>query len=471
LIIKKRGVMMAEKKSTNEKLQEKIFMKKKSAWLTYSKNKVFDFCEDYKNFLAKNKTERLCVQYLIKNLEKKKFKEISQVKKIKPGDKVYKNIKNKAVIAAIIGKDKSFNLVGSHLDSPRLDLKPNPIYEDSNLALMQTHYYGGIKKYHWVNTPLELHGIIFTKNKKINLSIGSGKNEPKFMIPDLLPHLAKKQMERKGNQVIEGEELNILVGNIPVDDAKIKDQIKFTVMKELNKKYGITEEDFVCAELELVPYGEPVDVGLDRGLIGAYGQDDKVCAYTSLQAFLKLNKPKTTAVAMFADKEEIGSMGDTGASSFMLNSFTKEIINKAGWKTNSLLLLEKSKAVSADVTAGMNPSYKDVNDPSNVSYLGKGVSIEKYGGGGGKYSTHDASAEYMAEIRNILDKEKIPWQTGELGKIDLGGGGTIAMFLSRYGMDCLDAGPCVLGMHSPYEVTSKVDVYSSYLFYKAFWET
>ncbi len=461
---------MAEKKSSNEKLQEKIFLKKKSAWLSYPKAKVFSFCEGYKDFLGKNKTERLCVQYLIKNLEKKKFKDISQVKKLKIGDKIYKNIKDKAILAAIIGKKNTFNIVGSHIDSPRLDLKPNPVYEDSNLSLIQTHYYGGIKKYHWVNTPLELHGVIITKNKKVNLAIGDKKNDPKFIIPDLLPHLAQKQMDKKGKEVIEGENLNILVGNIPVDDDKIKEQIKFTVMKELNQKYGIIEEDFICAEIELVPASKPTDIGLDRSLIGAYGQDDKVCAYTSLKAFLELKSIKNTAVALFADKEEIGSYGDTGAGSFMLKNFAQEIIIKAGWKTSSSLLLENSKAISADVTAGMNPSHKDVHDPTNVSYLGKGVSVEKYGGGGGKYSTHDASAEYMAEIRSMLDSNKIPWQTGELGKIDIGGGGTIAMFMSRYGMDCLDAGPCILGMHSPCEVASKVDIYAAYQLYKVFWE-
>lgn len=462
---------MAEKKSSNEKLQEKILLKQKSAWLTYPKSKVFDFCEEYKDFLAKNKTERLCIQYLIKDLEKHHFKEMSQIKTLKAGDKIYKNIKDKAILAAIIGKNNTFNLIGSHVDSPRLDLKPNPVYEDSNLALIQTHYYGGIKKYHWVNTPLELQGVIFTKTKPITISIGGKANDPKFIIPDLLPHLAKKQLTKKGNEVVEGEELNILIGNIPVDDEKIKEQIKFAVLKELHQKYGLTEADFVCAELELVPAGNPVDIGFDRSMIGAYGQDDKVCAYTSLKAFTGLKSLKNTAVALFVDKEEIGSYGDTGASSFMLNNFTKEIITKAGWKINSSLLLEKSKAVSADVTAGMNPSHKDVNDPRNVSYLGKGVSVEKYGGGGGKYSTHDSGAEYMAWIRKVLEENKIPWQTGELGRIDIGGGGTIAMFLSRYGMDCVDAGPCILGMHSPCEVSSKVDIYSAYQFYKGFWES
>jgi aspartyl aminopeptidase len=460
------------KKSKNELLQKKIFLDKKTSWHDLNQKEVFKFAEGYKKFMKESKTERLCVENVLKVLKKDGFKDISQVKEAKTGDKLYKSVRGKAVFAAIVGKNpEQWQLIGSHVDSPRLDLKPHPVYEDSGFGLMKTHYYGGVKKYHWVNTPLALHGVAFTKaGKQIKISIGDKENEPKFIIPDLLPHLARNQMERKANKIVEGEELNILVGHLPVKDDKIKEQVKFTVLKYLNEKYGLIEEDFAIAELELVPASNPMDIGFDGALIAAYGQDDKVCVYTSLMALLETKTPQNTAIAFFADKEEIGSMGDTGAASFVLQNFAYDYVCTCGLKLDVSQLFENSNAVSADVTAGMNPNYKDVHDPSNASYLGKGVSVEKYGGGGGKYSTHDAHAEYMQYIRELLDKNKISWQTGELGKIDLGGGGTIAMFLSRYGMNCLDAGPSILGMHSPCEVTSKADVYSSYLFYKAFFK-
>lgn len=460
-------------KSANELFQEKIFLNKKSSWHSFDdRSAIFRFAEGYKRFIATSKTERLCIENVISTLKRNGFKDINSFTKLKSGDKVYKNIKDKSVIAAVIGKDpKQIQLVGSHVDSPRLDLKPLPIYEDSGLALFKTHYYGGIKKYHWVNTPLALHGVLFTKvGKKVLISIGEEIGEPKFIIPDLLIHLSKNQMERKADKIVEGEELNILVGNIPVNDEKIKEQIKFNILKYLQDKYGLTEEDFFSAELELVPATQPVDVGFDKALVGAYGQDDKVCVYTSLMALIETNNPKFSAVGFFADKEEIGSTGDTGAASFILKNFAQEYIKLSGLNLTVSALLEHSNAISADVTAGVDPNFKDVNDLSNASYLGKGVSIEKYGGGGGKYSTNDASAEYMSYLRGILDKNKISWQTGEMGKIDLGGGGTIGIFMSRYGLNCVDAGPCVLGMHSVCEVASKVDVYSAYLLYKAFFK-
>ena len=461
-----------EEKSKNEQLQKKIFLDKKSSWNDLNQKEVFAFSDKYKQFMAENKTERLCIENVISDLKKGGFKDITTVKKVSSGDKIFKNIKGKAVFAAIVGKDmKRWQLIGSHVDSPRLDLKPSPVYEDSGLGLIKTHYYGGVKKYHWVNTPLALHGVVFTKaGKKVIINIGDKTNEPKFIIPDLLPHLAKNQMERKAPKIVEGEELNILVGHIPVDDKKIKEQVKFTVLKYLNEKYGLIEEDFFTAELELVPAVMPMDIGFDASLIAAYGQDDKVCVYTSLRALLETKGPKHTAVGMFVDKEEIGSVGDTGAAGLVLENFAYDYIGLTGLKMTVSQLLENSDAVSADVTAGMNPNYKDVHDAQNASYLGRGVSVEKYGGGGGKYSTHDANAEYMNYIRQLFDKNKIAWQTGELGKIDLGGGGTIAMFISRYGMNCVDVGPSLLGMHSPCEVTSKADIYSAYLFYKAFFK-
>jgi len=462
-----------KKKSKNKKLEEQIFLKRESSWLKYDnkdQKKIFSFVEDYKEFLLKSKTERLCIKNVIQILEKNGFKDIKKSKKIKTGDRVYKNIKDKTLIALIAGNDMTeFRLIGSHTDSPRLDLKPSPLYETSEVALLQTHYYGGIKKYHWVNKPLEIHGVAFTKNgEKVEIHIGDKSDDPKFIIPDLLPHLAKDQMKKEAGKIIEGEDLNVLCGHMPVNDDEIKEKIKFTVLKYLYEKYKLIEEDFNCAEIELVPDQNPVDIGFDRALLGGYGQDDRVCVYTSLRALIEIKKPSYTSVVYFTDKEETGSYGDTGAESFALINLTKEYRKLAGIDADTFKILEQSKSISADVTSAMNPNFQSVNDPQNVSYLGKGISIDKYGGGGGKSSTNDAHSEYMQFIRLMADTNNIPWQTGELGKVDCGGGGTIAMLMSRYGMDCVDAGVCMLGMHSTCEITSKSDIYSAYNFYKVF---
>ncbi len=466
-------VKETKEKSKNQKLEEKLFYKKESIWLDLNdkdKKEVMNFGEKYKEFMTKSKTERLCIKNMEKILEKEGFKNIENIETIKKGDRFFKNFKGKNIIAAVAGENLSkFQLVGSHVDSPRLDLKPNPLYQNAEVALFQSHYYGGIKKFHWVNTPLEMHGVAFTKEgKALEIHIGDKEDDPKFIIPDLLPHLAKEQMKKDGAKIIEGEDLNIICGHIPVNDKDIKDKVKLNVMKYLNEKYSLIEEDFLCAEIEFVPAQKPVDIGFDRGLIGAYGQDDRVCVFTSLMAICETKNPANTAIAFFTDKEEIGSYGDTGAESFSLMNFTDKYRALASVKESAWEILEKSKAISADVTGAMDPTFSSVNDPQNVSYLGKGVSVEKYGGGGGKYNTNDAHAEYMQYMRNLADKNKIPWQTGEMGKIDTGGGGTIAMFLSRYGMDCVDAGPCLLGMHSVCEVASKADIYASYLLYRAF---
>ena len=459
-------------KSANELLHKKLFLEHQSSWSQLNKNEVFKFAEDYKRFMSKSKTERLCIANIIETLEKNGYKDLANVKTAKIGDKLYKNFKEKAVLAVHVGKNPSrMQLVGSHVDSPRLDLKPLPIYEDVGLGMIKTHYYGGVKKYHWVNLPLMLSGVIFTKSgRKITINLGEKADDPKFIIPDLLPHLARKQMEKKGDELIEGEDLNIIVGNIPIEDEKIKDPIKFAVMKHLHEVYGLVEEDFIVGELELLPAGKPEDIGFDRALVAAYGQDDKVCVYTSLQALITIKNPQHLAVAMFVDKEEIGSSGDTGAASFLLKNFTNDLLSLLGAKMRAAKLLELSNAVSADVTAAIDPNHKEAFDPSNSSVLGRGLSVEKYGGAYGKSYTNDASAEYMQYIRTLLDKKKIQWQTGELGRIDLGGGGTIGVFLARHGMNCLDVGPCVLGMHSPYEVASKADIYSAYQFYQTFLE-
>lgn len=462
-----------EKKSKNKKLEELLFYKKESAWNDYSEKETHDvtaFSEEYKKFIGASKTERLCASAIISVLEKSGFKNMEKMKSLKKGDRGYRVFKNKTIMAFITGeKNDRFRLIGSHLDSPRLDLKPSPLYQNSELALFQSHYYGGIKKYQWVNTPLELHGIAYTRQgKEVEIHIGAESDEPKFIIPDLLPHLAKEQMKKDGTKLIEAEDLNIICGHIPVNDKDIKERIKFSVLNYLYDSYGLVEEDFLCAELEFVPAQKPVDIGFDRGLVGAYGQDDRVCVFSSLKALVSVKNPVHTAVAFFVDKEETGSWGNTGAESFALIHFTREYLRLCGSGESAFAVLERSKSISADVTTAMDPTFSSVNDPLNVSYLGKGVSIEKYGGGGGKSNTNDAHAEYMQFMRSLADRNRVPWQTGEMGKIDIGGGGTIAMFMSRYGMDCLDAGPCVLGMHSVCEVTSKSDIYSAYLLYRAF---
>lgn len=466
--------MAQEEKSPNQKLQETLSVKKESAWITLKENieTIYNFGEEYKNFIGKNKTERLCIRSMIEMLQEAGFSSITTKNALKHGDAVYKNIKGKSLIACKIGSDPmKLRIIGAHVDSPRLDLKPHPLYEDAEVALLKSHYYGGIKKYQWVNIPLAIHGIVFTKEgKTIEIHIGENPDEPRFIIPDLLPHLSKDQMKKTGETIIEGEDLNVLFGHIPIDDADIKEKVKLNVLKYLNTAYGLIEEDFMAADIELVPALQPVDIGIDRGLIAAYGQDDRACAYTAFKALLNTKDCKETVIMYLADREEIGSMGDTGAESFAFVNFMREYIRKCKLNASWDELLETALSISADVTGALDPTFKSVNDPNNVSYLGHGVSIEKYGGRGGKYSTSEAHAEYMNYLRTLADKHGIPWQTGEQGKIDVGGGGTIAMFMSRYGMDCVDVGPCMLGMHSPYEVTSKVDIYCTYLLYKAFFE-
>ncbi len=465
-----------EKKSPNKKLEEKLFYKKKSSWTaTYKDNQeqVFQFAEEYKDFIGKSKTERLCIKHAVEILEEHGFKNIEACQELTKGSKIYKNIKGKSLLATIIGESvESLSIIGAHGDSPRLDLKPTPLYEEAEVSLLQSHYYGGIKKFHWVNTPLELHGVAFTKdNEEIEIHIGGKSDDPKFIIPDLLPHLAKEQMKKNASELIEGEDLNIICGHIPIDDKDIKESVKFNILKYLNENYGLVEEDFICAELEFVPAQKPIDIGFDRGLVGAYGQDDKICVFASLKAILECENPANTPVLYISDKEETGSNGDTGAESFALVNFTTDILRLTKKHLSPFKVLEKSKALSADVTCAMNPSFSSVNDPTNASYLGKGIPIEKYGGGGGKYSTNDASAEYMQFVRKLANDNDIPWQSGEMGKIDIGGGGTIALFMSRYGMDCVDAGPCMLAMHSDCEVSSKADLYSAFQLYRVFFKS
>jgi len=465
---------MSDQKSPNEILRDKLYRKQTSSWSDQYMDKgeeIFALAEDYKQFLKKSKTERLCVKAIEETLLNNHFKQINKTKKIRPGDKLYKLFRNKSILAFIAGKSPQYlRIIGSHVDSPHLDLKPNPLYEDTDLALFQSHYYGGIKKYQWQNIPFALHGIIITgNNKKINISLGEKPNEPKFIIPDLLHHLSKEKMKEPTEKVVQGEDLNIIIGHIPVDDKNIKQKVKFALLQYLNKKYGIIEEDFCTAELQFVPAAEPVDIGFDRGLIAGYGQDDRICVYTSLRSLLETSEPGNTAMLFFADKEETGSLGDTGAAGLLLSNFTDEYLEKSEIKTSLPIVLENTLSISADVTPGWNPNFKEVQEKNNVSILGRGVSIQKYyDGSHGKNNTHETHAEYMAYIKNIAVQNNIPWQTGEIGKIDLAQSGTISKFMSKFGMNCIDAGPPLLGMHSPMEIASKADLFAAYELFKNF---
>ena len=459
-----------------------MLRKQQNGWTKKSseeKEIIFNFSEGYKNFLNIVKTEREFVEETIKIVEKKGFKNAETIDILKTGDKVYYLNRGKNIVLVVIGKDeieKGVNFVVSHADVPRLDLKGNPLYEDTELALMKTHYYGGIKKYQWVSIPLAMHGIVILENgEKVKVVIGEDENDPVFTIPDILPHLARKvQGERKAGEVIKGEELNILVGSVPtvIADKDIKDKVKYAVLEKLNEKYGLIEEDFISAELQIVPAFKAKDVGLDRGILGAYGHDDRICGYTSLQAILDLEEvPKRTAVCFIVDKEEIGSSGSTGLESNYLEYFMADLINKINGDYNELYLkktLWNSKALSADVNDGINPMFKEVHDLLNAAKIGYGIVLTKYTGSGGKYSSNDADAEFVHEIRSLFNKEGISWQIGMLGKVDEGGGGTVAKYLAHFGIKTIDAGPALLAMHSPFELASKLDIYESYRAYKAF---
>ena len=377
---------------------------------------------------------------------------------------------------AIIGEEKIENgihIIGSHVDSPRLDLKPNPLSEDNGFAYLKTHYYGGIKKYQWTTIPLSLHGVIIKANgEKITINIGEDETDPIFTITDLLPHLAQDQMEKKLRNGVEGENLQLLVGSIPFEDEKVSNKVKLNILNILNQKYGIVEEDLVSSEIEVVPAFKARSLGFDASMVAAYGQDDKICAYTSLTAMMELGNVKNTAVCILSDKEEIGSMGNTGMESHMFDYFISELLNKTG--ENRPNLLDKvfcySKMLSSDVDAGFDPLYASVSDKQNAGFLGKGISLNKYTGARGKSGASDANAEYVAWIRSLLNKNDIKYQVAELGKVDIGGGGTIAYILANKGVDVIDCGVPVLSMHAPYEVTSKFDIYSAFKTYKAFWQ-
>ena len=462
-----------------ENLKEKLFNKKEVSWKdisTREKEAIYSFSKNYIDFLNKSKIEREAVCTAKKLAEENGFKDLSTFETLKEGDKVYFINRDKSMYLAVIGAEKLENgiqIVGSHIDSPRLDLKPNPLYEDSGFAYFKTHYYGGIKKYQWTTIPLSIHGVIVkTSGEKINVNIGEDENDPIFVITDLLPHLAQDQMEKKLKNGIDGEDLNILLGSIPYENEKEADAVKLNILNILNQKYDITEADLLSSELEVVPAFKARSLGFDASMVAGYGQDDKICAYTSLSAILSLEHVKTAAVCILSDKEEIGSMGNTGMESHMFDYFVSELLNKTG--ENRPNLLDKvfcfSKMLSADVDAGFDPIYASVSDRTNAAFLGRGVGLNKYTGARGKSGASDANAEFVAWVRNVLEKNNIKYQISELGKVDVGGGGTIAYILANKGVDVIDCGVPVLSMHAPYEVTSKYDIYMAYKTYKAFWE-
>ncbi len=462
-----------------EKLKENLFRKTKTGWEGLQenvKNSIFTFCDNYIEFLNKSKTEREIVKSVKEIIEEKGFKNICEYSNLKPGDKVYYINREKSMYLAIIGKnsiENGINIIGAHADSPRLDLKPNPLYEDSGLAYLKTHYYGGVKKYQWTTIPLSMHGVIVKSNgEKQEINIGEDKEDPIFTITDLLPHLAAEQMERKLKEGIKGEELNLLVGSIPYNGESISDAVKLNILKILNDKYGIKEIDFVSSEIELVPAFCARTMGLDRSMVAGYGQDDKVCVYTSVRALLNTENPQTTAVCIISDKEEIGSMGNTGMESHVFDTFISELLNRLGINRPNLLdqVFCNSKMLSADVDAAYDPIYASAYEKNNSGFLGRGVGINKYTGARGKSEASDANAEFVAQVRGIFEKNDIKYEVAELGKIDIGGGGTIAYILANKGVDVIDCGVPVLSMHAPYEVTSKFDIYETYRAYEAFWK-
>lgn len=463
-----------------EELKKKLFNEKKNGWEDSDENtiqNIMSFSDGYINFLNKGKTEREFITESIKLARENGFRDLIEYESLKPGDKVYFVNREKSLYLAVVGtnsiEENGIYIVGSHVDSPRLDLKPNPLYEDTGMAFMKTHYYGGIKKYQWTTIPLSIHGVLVKANgEKITINIGEDDADPIFTITDLLPHLAQDQMQKKLSEGVSGENLTLLVGSMPFNtDEKISEKVKLNILNILNQKYGVTESDLVSSELEIVPQFKARSLGFDSSMVAAYGQDDKVCAYTSLKALMEINNPQNTAVCILSDKEEIGSMGNTGMESHTFDFFVSEILNKLG--INKPNLLDKifcfSKMLSSDVDAGYDPLYASVSDKYNAGFLGKGISLNKYTGARGKSGSSDASAEYVAWVRNMLEENNIKYQVAELGKVDIGGGGTIAYIIANKGADVIDCGVPVLSMHAPYEVTSKYDVYSAYKTYEAFW--
>ena len=459
-------------------------MERKNAWLSYGESdekEMEKLAKDYRAFLDAGKTERECVTELVREAEANGYVSLEAKQaageKIQPGDKVYAVGMKKIMALFHVGQEpleKGMNILGAHIDSPRLDVKQNPLYEDTDLAYLDTHYYGGVKKYQWVALPLAIHGVIAKKDGSVvNVTIGEDENDPVVYITDLLIHLAGKQLQKKAAEVIEGENLDILIGSRPLSestDEKKKEAVKSNVLRILKEKYDVEEEDFLSAELEIVPAGKARDCGLDRSMVAAYGQDDRVCAYTSFGAMMEMDAPKRTSCCLLTDKEEIGSVGATGMQSRFFENTVAELLDGMGCYSDLALrrTLRNSSMLSSDVSAGYDPAYGECFEKKNAAYLGRGIVLNKFTGARGKSGSNDANAEYVAEVRRIFDDHQVAFQTAELGKVDVGGGGTIAYIAALYGMNVIDSGVAVLSMHAPWEVTSKADIYEAKKAYKAF---
>ena len=460
-------------------------MERKNAWDAYpgeKKKEVFDFAEGYRAFLSANKTERECIRTFVEKAKQAGFISLKEAvrenRTLQPGDKLYADHMGKSLAMFVIGEDpvsEGMNILGAHVDSPRLDLKQNPLYEDTDLVLLDTHYYGGVKKYQWVTLPLALHGVVAKKDGTVvEINIGDKPGDPVVGVSDLLIHLAGEQMEKKANKVIEGENLDVLIGNLPIEkketEKEEKERVKAQILELLKQEYDIEEEDFLSAEIEVVPAGEARDYGLDRSMIMGYGHDDRVCAYPSFEAILQMKTPRRTSVCLLVDKEEIGSVGATGMQSRFFENTVAEVLALCGEYTDLALrrALQNSCMLSSDVSAAYDPNYASVSDKKNAAYFGRGIVFNKYTGSRGKSGSNDANAEYIARLRKIFDKNGVSFQTSELGKVDQGGGGTIAYILANYGMEVIDSGVAVLNMHAPWEIISKVDLYEAYKGYVAF---
>ena len=459
-------------------------MERKNAWLSYGESdekEMEKLAKDYRAFLDAGKTERECVTELVREAEANGYVSLEAKQaageKLQPGDKVYAVGMKKIMALFHVGQEpleKGMNILGAHIDSPRLDVKQNPLYEDTDLAYLDTHYYGGVKKYQWVALPLAIHGVIAKKDGSVvNVTIGEDENDPVVYITDLLIHLAGKQLQKKAAEVIEGENLDILIGSRPLSestDEKKKEAVKSNVLRILKEKYDVEEEDFLSAELEVVPAGKARDCGLDRSMVAAYGQDDRVCAYTSFIAMMEMDAPKRTSCCLLTDKEEIGSVGATGMQSRFFENTVAELLDGMGCYSDLVLrrTLRNSSMLSSDVSAGYDPAYGECFEKKNAAYLGRGIVLNKFTGARGKSGSNDANAEYVAEVRRIFDDHQVAFQTAELGKVDVGGGGTIAYIAALYGMNVIDSGVAVLSMHAPWEVTSKADIYEAKKAYKVF---
>lgn len=461
-------------------------MERNNAWDAYpgdKKQEVYDFAENYRVFLSENKTERECVKTFVEQAKKAGFISLEEAvangTTLKAGDKVYADHMGKSLALFVIGSapiSEGMNILGAHIDSPRLDLKQNPMYEDNDMVLLDTHYYGGVKKYQWVTLPLALHGVVAKKDGTVvEINIGEQASDPVVGVSDLLIHLAGDQLEKKGNKVVEGENLDVLIGNLPADKAAdeektAKERVKAQILELLKQQYEIEEEDFLSAEIEVVPAGAARDYGLDRSMIMGYGHDDRVCAYPSFEAILQMDAPERTSVCLLVDKEEIGSVGATGMHSRFFENMVAEVLDRCGAYTDLALrrALQHSRMLSSDVSAAYDPNYPSVSEKKNAAYFGRGIVFNKYTGSRGKSGSNDANAEYIARLRRIFDENGVAFQTSELGKVDQGGGGTIAYILANYGMEVIDSGVAVLNMHAPWEIISKVDLYEAYKGYMAF---